>query len=550
MNSNCEVEERYRIHDSRTRMPSITDLVHVVVLAMAVVKFVLAPVIRQRMGFPVSIPALGIRLHRFLDRGGLIYRKLGQYLAMRNDLLPPGICAELDLLFEEVTAMPFTEVKATLEAELGCPWEECFALLEPEPIGSGSVAQVHRAVALDGDRLAVKVQRTGVREEFATDARVFRGLAELCDLFRVTGPLHLRELFDEFVRFTEREMDFELEGRTADRLRRQMSPHGDVPSIRWDLSTSRVLSMEYVEGRTFLTLCRLHDAGRGDEVGRLIPIEKLEVAVTNLADECFRQLFITGFFHGDPHPGNAILRDDGSFVFLDCGISGELPPDHRANLSGFVESLALGRFAESASFYTHLCVFTSATDPDAWMNDIVSALADWFASVHDPHSPIKHRHIGHLQGQIASAMRRNSVLTLPNQVLVWRALVLLDTTTLRLPIRFDVLDALADFFRHTRSNFGFVIRPFRNFALETPGLIRILYQPVRELIGARDKSGPLTAVCSATKVDRCSKHSGSRVVFATLGVACGTLAASAGGGTMSSVVAVASVVLFVFAVRG
>ena len=131
----------------------------------------------------ISPVEIGVKLRRFLEERGLVYRKLGQYLALRQDLLPIEVCAELDLLFEAIEPMPFAEVQQIVEKELGAPISKLFESFEPAPIGSASVAQVHRAVTVDGERLAVKVQRGGIRDEFSSEVRNFRRIARILDFF-------------------------------------------------------------------------------------------------------------------------------------------------------------------------------------------------------------------------------------------------------------------------------------------------------------------------------------------------------------------------------
>jgi ubiquinone biosynthesis protein len=527
-------------------MPALlADIAQLVVLTLAVLRFVAVPLIRYLLGMPIPLRELGARLRNFLDDSGLIYRKLGQYLAMRSDLLPPAICAELDFLFEGAVAMPFSEIERIIEEELGRPWQECYASFDPQPVGSASVAQVHRATALDGERLAVKVQRRGIRREFEAAVRVFGGFAGLSDFFRLTGTLYLKQLFDEFAVFTEQELDFELEGRTADRLRKEMSPHGDVPTIRWDLTTTRLLSMQFIEGESFLTICRLSEAGRSAELAEILRGIDFHEVVSNLADECFNQLFTTGFFHGDPHPGNVILRKDGVFTFLDFGISGELSDQQRNDLAGFVENLALGKLTSSAFYYTRLCELSPSTDVDAWMDDVTAALASWYAGLSNPDAPIESRHMGQLQGKITVAMRRHNVLNRPKQLLVWRALVLLDTTTLRLPIRFDLLAALGSFFLKRHGNLaGLVRRALRSWREEAPTLDRAYLLPVRRLlVGANSKT---TVIRYRTAAGTAATSS---LLCAILGVACGGIAANAGGGTVSSLGVLASAGLLLLALR-
>jgi ubiquinone biosynthesis protein len=531
-------------------MPSpVASLLRLATLTFAMIRFAGIPALRHWLGLSISTREIAVSLRQFLDRGGLIYRKLGQYLAMRTDLLPPEVCQELDLLFEAVTPMTADEVVRLIEAELGRPLRACFAKFDPRPVGSASVAQVHRATSLDGQDLAVKVQRSGIQKQFLADVRVMRAVARFLDVFRVTGVLSLSELFDEFAGFTGRELDFEHEGRAADRLREGMSRQGHVPFVRWDLTTPRLLSMEFVEGETFHTLCVLSETGRTDELARILDGIDLQKVVGHLADQCFHQLFVTGLFHGDPHPANAILRKDGSFVFLDCGIYGELTPDHRRNFSSFVENLASGRFYESAQYYTRLCRITASTDVDAWMTDVAAALAEWQRGLSDPDAPIERRHMGRLQGNVAVAMRKHNVLTLPNQLLVWRALVLLDTTTLRLPIRFDVLGAMVSFFRRTRGDLVEILyRTCENWRAEVPRLGRNVVSPLSWLLVAR--RAPYTLSVSRSTIAgeaRASHRPVRRILLALAALTCGTIAARTGGGSLGSIGALASTVLLALA---
>jgi ubiquinone biosynthesis protein len=378
-----------------------------------------------------------------------------------------------------------------------------------------------------------------------------RAVAQMLDFLRLTGVLSLRELFDEFARFTASELDFEHEGRTADRLRRGMSRYGHVPFTRWDLTTSRVLTMEFVKGETFLTLCVLSETGHKDELNRILDGIDFRAVVERLADECFHQLFVTGLFHGDPHPANAILQRDGTFVFIDCGISGELTPDHRDNFRSFVESLAFGRFYESALCYSRLCRMTASTDVDAWISDVAAALAEWRASLGDPQAPIERRHMGRLQGNVAAAMRKHNVLTLPNQLLVWRALVLLDTTTLRLPIAFDLLGAMVSFFKRTRGDLlGVLGRARANWQAEAPRLDRGLLSPSRQLLVTSRASYAVSISRSVVAGKPSpSRRSVWRMLCAMAALTWGTIAAQAGSGSVSLVGTLASIALLVTCVR-
>jgi len=348
------------------------------------------------------------------------------------------------------------------------------------------------------------------------------------------------------VRFTERELDFVTEGLAAERLSRGMSPYGTVPGIHWNLTTKRLLTMDYAEGETFLTLCQLHESGRTDEIGKISPVD-LDLVVSHLAQECFRQLFSSGFFHGDPHPANVILRNDGTFVFLDCGITGDLHEQHRRDLSGFVENLARGKFDASAQYYTRLCTLTAETDLDAWRHDVSSALASWYRDLIDPRAQLADRHMGNLQGKIAVAMRRHHVRTRQNLLLFWRALVLLDTTTLRLPTRFDLVVAMRSFFTNRQGHPAATLLALSRDSFEEALRLRDTVAPAIRLL---DDSGPrVVRVVVSSRRGNMFQPPGRRVGYAVVGAALGA-SAGAGESAASAVAVLASLVLLILASRG
>lgn len=428
-------------------MVFILDVIHICRLLFVIIQRFFPVFVRSIFGFAVPQREIGMRLRVLLEERGLIYRKLGQYLAMRQDLLPMEICAELDGLFESATPMPFSEVVQIIESEFNAPLKQYFISFEETPIGSASVAQVHRAVASNGEQLAVKIQRGGIRNSFFSEVRNFRRIASVLDFLKITGSLSMTTLFDEFAEFTMRELDFRLEGRTADRLRINLGTYGHVPRIRWDLSSSKILSMEYIEGISLLTIARLNETGHQSEIRRLLPRVDLKEAVSHLAQEFFHQVFDTGFFHGDPHPANILLRRDGSFVLLDCGIFGDLSPQERQLLSRYTETLAEGNYAESARYYEKLCKPTAQTDKYAWRQDLIRLLSEWGTAIRDTDAPLENRHMAVWQGKIAKSLRKHQVRMGHNQLLVWRSLMLLDATALRLPNTINVHSEMLHFFR-------------------------------------------------------------------------------------------------------
>jgi ubiquinone biosynthesis protein len=418
------------------------------------VGFAIGLLVRRRRGRwggrAFSDAELGAALRVFLDRSGVVGRKLGQFLALRLDLLPPAVCLELAQLFDRGEAMPFATVRTSVEAELGRPLDQMFRTVSPEPVAVGSIAQVHAAVALDGDRLALKVQRPGLAEALASEIRTLRRIAWVSDALRLTGALSAVEALDEFAESTRIELAFDREGHTADRLRSILGAKAYAPRVRWDLTAPRVLALEFIDGVSLLEICRLHETGRGGEIASLLPGVDLKAVVDGLAEECFHQLFEVGFFHGDPHPGNILIRADGVFVFLDFGIFGELYPNDRENLIGYAETLVQGRLVQSARYYLRLCAPTAATRIVELERELAAVIGAWRAVLLTPGSPVELRHISVWQGKVADLLRRHHVRTRRNLLLVWRSWTTLDSTAMRLPVGFDLIETQARYFGKLR----------------------------------------------------------------------------------------------------
>jgi ubiquinone biosynthesis protein len=385
------------------------DLLQISALIWRAARALLVPLSRRALGLQVSNAEIGIRLRTFLDRNGVVTRKLGQFLALRLDILPREICEKLDELFDSSEPMDFATVRDLVQSELNGPLLDHFRSFDEAPIAVASIAQVHRAVACDGQVLAIKVQRAGIAQAFFSEIRNLRRFARVNDFLRLTGSISAKEALDEFADFTEAELHFDREGATADRLRLGLRPGCHVPEIRWDLTTARVLAMEFIDGYTVLAICRMYESGKAAEIARALPGVDLVATINRIADECFHQIFDTGFFHGDPNPGNIMIRKDGSFVFLDCGIFGELSPHEQRNLIGYQESLVHGRFLRSARYYIRLSEPTPATRMTNLEDDLAALLAQWHNALRNLELPIEQRHLSVWQGKVVCLLRRHRV---------------------------------------------------------------------------------------------------------------------------------------------
>ena len=269
---------------------------------------------REKKGLQEFLaPNFGVRLRRALDDLGPTFVKFGQLLSTRSDILPDSVLMELQKLQDTVGIMPFETARDILERELGAPVEELFASLDPVPLGSASIGQVHRAVLLTGEVVAVKVQRPEAPRRVVADLEIMRDFASLLD--RRLGQsvfVDVRGLVAEFEGVIRRELDYSAEAENARRFAANFADTPVViPEVYRDLSTSKVMTMEYLEGTKFGEIRPL----------TLRPKERRRVASMG-AEAIFKMAFEDGFFHGDPHPGNLILTPNGDLALLDFGMVG------------------------------------------------------------------------------------------------------------------------------------------------------------------------------------------------------------------------------------
>ncbi|MGH9420331.1 MAG: ABC1 kinase family protein, partial [Thermoanaerobaculia bacterium] len=345
-------------------------------LLTAVFAYTLMPLLVQRMRGKKTAPAaIGASVREAFERLGVTYVKLGQFLAMRFDILPEEVCRELAQLFDKVPPMPYGDVVRTIKSSLGGTPEEIFETFETEPLAAASIAQVHRASIRNGTVVAVKVQRPRIQEIFAADIRNLKRLARLGDALRVLGPQSTYDAVEEFERFTSREMNFLTEARTAEKLRANSGPFEEVPRVHRAFTSERVLTLDFVDAPSLAQIVHGLEEGRNDEMPRL-HVDAQRV-IENLADATLRQLFVTGFFHADPHPGNILVRPDGTIVFVDFGIFGQLAPDRRETFSSYIENVSLGNVPQGYRHFIRLLEPTAATDPQQLRRDVYQIMQGW-----------------------------------------------------------------------------------------------------------------------------------------------------------------------------
>ncbi|MBD2358895.1 AarF/ABC1/UbiB kinase family protein [Tolypothrix sp. FACHB-123] len=258
---------------------------------------------------------------------GPVYVKLGQLLSTRPDLLSAGYIDELSTLQDEVPPVPWTEIEILLRQQLKAPLEQTFKTVNPVPVAAGSIAQTHRATLIDGREVALKVQRPGIDLTVAQDIALIQGIADLVARTDFGRNNEIKSIAEEFTKALEAELDFTREAGYTDQLRRNLS-HSKwfdpqqivVAQIYWELTTEKLMVMEWLDGVPILS-ARLNSNNYGKD-----PVTERKAITTLLFRAFFQQLYIDGFFHADPHPGNLFYLVDGRIALLDCGMVGRLDP--------------------------------------------------------------------------------------------------------------------------------------------------------------------------------------------------------------------------------
>ncbi|HSM93119.1 MAG TPA: AarF/ABC1/UbiB kinase family protein [Anaeromyxobacteraceae bacterium] len=282
-------------------------------------------------GVPPPDRKTAARFRQLLAELGTTFIKLGQLLSTRPDLLPSHWVEELEQLQDSCPPVDIGEIREVIEEGLGKRIEDLFAELDPRPLASASIAQVHLARTHAGERVVVKVQRPHIRERIESDLTLLYYLARVVGaVIEETGVYTPTDIIEEFDRTIHEELDFSNEARNAKEMGAAAAKRKVpvIPRVFDELSSSTVLTLEYIEGTK---LSDVTAAGGFD----------LERVSRNVIEAAFRQLFEDGLFHGDPHPGNILVLPGDGIALLDFGLVGRLGRAQQEALVTLIIGVAL-----------------------------------------------------------------------------------------------------------------------------------------------------------------------------------------------------------------
>ncbi len=371
---------------------------------------------------PDNLAARYARHHR--RSAELIYRtalrlegwlvKACQFIGSRADILPQEYIAVLSRLHDRVPPRPFAVIRQRVEEELGKPLAEVFSAFAPEPVAAASLAQVHAAVLRDGRRVAVKVQYPDIAALVDLD---LRNVAFFIEWLAWLEPRYdFRFVIRELQRYIPLELDFVREGQNAELVERNFAARGDtrviVPRIYWEYTTARVLTMEFMDGIKITDVEALRRAG----------IDTRAVAQM-LTEVYLQQILLDGLFHADPHPGNLLVQPGPRLVFLDFGLTKDLPPEFPLEMARLTTAIVMQDAHEIVAAFRRLGFVTKNGGSESLL---VLGEAVLGHSVKENKAYADPAMVEHFNHALSQALRKDPIVEAPSDlVLVGRVMGLL-----------------------------------------------------------------------------------------------------------------------------
>ncbi|UTT66354.1 AarF/UbiB family protein [Janibacter sp. CX7] len=364
-----------------------------------------------------------------LEAMGPTYIKLGQLLSTRFDLLPPAYTQALTRLQDSVEPFPFEQVREIVEEELGARIKDLFAFFDEEPLAAASLGQVHRATTRSGRDVVVKVQRPDVREAVRGDMDALDTVTGLADKHTSIGRSYgLNQLLRQFRRSLVDELDYRREARNLLRFIELTAEHDRlvVPEPVMQLTTSRVLTMEHIEGR------KVTDLG---------PLALIDLDARPLVEQLFhcylRMILDDGVLHADPHPGNLLVTDDGRLALLDLGMVATVPQRVQTHVTKLLLAINDGEGEEAAAVLADMGHPLEDHDAAAFRDDVAHLVSEAVASGSDVQA-------GRLLVELSRLSGVHGLRPPAEMAMIGKALLNLDQTTIHLDPDFSPADAIRD----------------------------------------------------------------------------------------------------------
>jgi ubiquinone biosynthesis protein len=379
-----------------------------------------------------------VRVKMVLEELGPTFIKLGQILSTRPDLLPVEFIQELPKLQDEVPPFSFPEVEAIIKEELKKNIDQFFLSFDKQPLAAASIGQVHQARMSDGTNVVVKIQRPGIQRIIEVDLEIMVHLAGLMEHHLEGWDIqHPTRVVEEFAHTLERELDYTLEAAYTERFARQFEdePGVYVPKVYREATTSRVICMEHINGVKASDIDRLQKEG----------LDRNKLAKRGL-DLIMEQIFVHGFFHADPHPGNIFVLPGNVICYIDFGMMGRLNLEMRECFADLIMNIVHRDERGAAKALVKLTLSEEEPDYLILQRDVAEFM--------DQHCyrPLKDVELGPLLHQLLEMAKRHRLSIPPDLFLMIKALSTVEGLGRTLDPNLDVIEQAAPFMKRIQLN--------------------------------------------------------------------------------------------------
>ncbi|WP_035056930.1 ABC1 kinase family protein [Andreprevotia chitinilytica] len=451
-----------------------------------------------------------VRVRRALEELGPTFIKLGQVLATRVDVFGPEWINEFEKLQNNVPSLPFNVILAELVDIFGCDPHNYFTDIDPDPVGSASIAQVHHAKLRDGTEVVLKLRRPGIIPTIEADLRILGHIAALMEFeFPETRRYQPAKIVEEFAKSLRRELNLSSEARNQERFAQNFADHAeiDIPRIYWEYTSDRLNVQSWMGGWAGNDVRTLDEAG----------LDRKLLAARG-ADAVLKMVLIDGYFHADPHPGNVKFLPGNRIGFLDFGMVGRLPHPRRDQI---VDLLAALSRRDEHDILEVLMEWTGDTVIDE--EKLAADIADFMFNYEN--LPLKDISFGLLLNDVAGIMR-NHEITLPSDLtLLFKALITLEGLGRQLDPDFQMVQHLTPFVREVivnRYKPGALFKKGKDNLLEAFGVLAGLPRDVGKLI-KQARRGNLKIDLDLKRLDRFGTQLTRSANRLTMGIVTGSL---------------------------
>jgi ubiquinone biosynthesis protein len=410
------------------------------------------------------------RIRMAIEELGPTFIKLGQILSTRPDQVGMPLAQELQKLQTCVACDDPLVVRETIESELDQSLEMLFADFDTTPLASASIGQAHRARLHAGDDVVVKVQHAGIRRRMEVDLDILGGLAQLAEKLPELQSYRPLATVAEFRRVVRRELDFAREGRNLQQFERNFagSPHVRIPRLYPELSTSRVMTMEWLDGAK---LC--------DPAVRQMPNVDVRQITRHGAEMYLEMIFHHGFYHGDPHPGNLVVLPGGAIGLLDFGMVARLDEPLRED----IEDMLIAIVSQDSQQLTSLVMRLGSVPPGLDEPALSVDLAEFVN--HYANQPVEAFDLAGALTEMIEIVQRYRIALMPSMAMLIKVLVMLEGTARMLEPTFSLMELIGPYQKkmmRRRLSPARQMRKARRIYSEVEKLAEILPRRLRDIL--------------------------------------------------------------------